>query len=284
MTDTPLPDFIIVGPQKCATTWIYKCLYEHPEVYLPETDSVHYFDINYHRDIEYYQNSFSSYEGESIVGEETATYIREQEAPRRIYDTIPDVKLIFTFRNPIDRAYSHWWHDKSKNKHSYEFDRVLKNYDLYQNWIVPGFYYRHLSRYLDYFPKENIKVCVMDDLVEDEWRYLKQIYTFLGIKQRFTPLYINKKANQGSYRFDKKSLFWKATNLFKNTAPEKAVNAIKPIHSRIVDIMANKSEYEEGMSENMRRDLEEIYIEDIENLSNYLDRDLSGWLEFETLG
>jgi len=49
MSEIPLPDFIIAGPQKCATTWMYHCIYEHPQVLMPETDAVNYFNMNYHK-------------------------------------------------------------------------------------------------------------------------------------------------------------------------------------------------------------------------------------------
>jgi hypothetical protein len=283
MGKPPLPGFIIVGPQKCATTWLYKCLYEHPEVLLPESDSVHYFDMNYQKDLHWYRKFFSNYDNEKVVGEETATYIREQEAPRRIADVLPEVKLIFTLRNPIDRAYSHWWHNRSRNKHSYEFKEALENYDLYQNWVVPGFYYRHLSRYREFFPDENIKICLMDDLIEDEWSYFQDVCEFLGINDDYKPSYINRKANQGSYRFDKDSIYWKMVDQLKDTAPQQIKDTVKPIHSQIVDIMASQSEYNEGMDNEVRKSLEKIYLQDTKNLAGYLNRDLGHWFEFENI-
>jgi hypothetical protein len=280
MAEHPLPSFLIVGPQKCATTWLYNCLYEHPDVLMPETDSVHYFDMFYHKHESWYRNHFSRYDGEQVVGEETPTYIRDEKAPERIGETLPDVKLIFTFRNPIDRAYSHWWHEKSKDKHSFEFEEVLENYDLFQNWIVPGFYHRHLSRYMDYVPEENIKICLFDDLVENDLAYVQDVYDFLGVDDEYVPSLIDQKVNQGKFRMvNRQMIYANVASGFKRIAPAQAVNFLRPAHRRVLQFLISQTEYEKGMSDEVRIDLEEIFMSDIDRLSEYLNRDLGHWLE-----
>lgn len=279
----PLPNFIIVGPQKCATTWLYQCLYEHPDVLLPETDSVHYFDMNYHRGEDWYRKYFEKYDGESLVGEETPTYIREQRAPERIAETLPNVKLIFTLRNPMDRAFSHYWHEKSKDKISFEFEDVFENYDLFQNWIVPGFYHRHLTRYEQHFPDEQIKVLFFDDLVEDDHAYLRDVYSFLSLDD-YTPSVLDEKVNQGKFRgLNKQWVYNKSTSLFKRYAPEPAVDAVRPLHTRTRELLTSKNEYERGMAENTRERLESVFADEMRSLSDYTGRDLDHWFSFRSL-
>lgn len=283
MTKPPTPDFILIGPQKCATTWLYECLYEHPEVLLPETDSVHYFDMNYHEGEAWYREFFSEYDGEAMVGEETPSYICDQRAPKRIAEVLPGVKLIFTLRNPIDRAYSHWWHERSKNKHTFEFTEVFNNYDLYDDWVVPGLYYRHLTRYLQHFPDEQIKICFFDDLVDDDLAFYRDVCKFLNIDADYVPEYVGKKANEGRYRFDKDSIFWLITNVFKRVAPSQAVDALRPAHSWVVDMMASQTEYEKGMDNEVRRRLEPYFTDDIARLAEHTGRDLDHWFKFTEL-
>lgn len=283
MTMPPLPEFILVGPQKCATTWLYECLYEHPEVLLPETDSVHYFDMNYNESEDWYRYFFQEYNGEDIIGEETPSYIRDQQAPERIAETLPEVKLVFTLRNPVDRAYSHWWHGKSKNKRSFDFDEVFDNYDLYNDWVIPGLYNHHLTRYLEQFSEDQIKICFFDDLVEDDLAYYQDVCEFLGIDADYVPDYIGEKANEGRYRFDKDAFFWSITNGFKRVAPRPAIDALRPVHNQIVDMMASQTEYEEGMDDDVRRRLESHFVDDIAELADYTGRDLNHWFEFEEL-
>ncbi|MFB6185876.1 MAG: sulfotransferase domain-containing protein [Halobacteriaceae archaeon] len=284
MAENPLPDFIIVGPQKCATTWLYECLYEHPEVHMPETDSVHYFNINYHRNEQWYRKHFSEYGGEPIVGEETPTYIRDENAPKRIAETVPDVKLIFTLRNPVDRAYSHWWHERSKNKHSFEFKEVFENYDLYQNWVVPGFYHQHLMRYREHIPEENIKVALFDDLVEDDLAYVQDIYSFLDVDSDYVPSLIGEKSNQGKFRsITRSSVHSMSVSAYKKIAPRFGIDLARPIYRRIKSFLASQSEYEQGMDDDIRKLLEKHYIGDLQDLSTYLNRDFDHWLRHHNL-
>lgn len=281
MTRHPLPDFLIVGPQKCATTWLYDCLYEHPEVLMPETDSVHYFDIFYEEGEKWYSDYFSDYDGERVIGEETPTYIRDEMAPKRIAETLPDVKLIFTLRNPIDRAFSHWWHEKSKGKHSFEFSEVLQNYDLYQNWIVPGFYYRHLTRFTQHIPRDQIKICFFDDLVEDDSAYVQDVYSFLDVDDDYVPSLINQKVNEGRFRgVNRESIYGSMVSVYTKVAPEAAIDIFRPLHRRFMEILASQTEYDEGMDEEIRERLERQYVNDIGSLSEYVGRDLNHWLHY----
>lgn len=284
MTEPPLPEFLIVGPQKCATTWLYDCLYDHPDVLMPETDSVQYFDMNYQREEQWYRGHFTQYDGESVVGEETASYIRSEMAPKRIAETIPDAKLIFILRNPIDRAFSHWWHEKSKNKHSFDFEEVLENFDLYQNWIVPGLYHRHLMRFSEYFPEEQIKICFFDDLVENDKQYVQDVYSFLDINDEYIPSLINQKVNQGRFRGIGQTFVYNIiVSTYKKIAPKPAIEAVRPLHRRIRKSLASRTEYEEGMDEDIRERLEERFVNDIRDLSDYTGRDLAHWLQYHDI-
>jgi len=284
MSEPPLPDFLIVGPQKCATTWHYKCLYEHPQILMPETTFVHYFDMFYQKDELWYRNHFSKYDGESDVGEVTRTYIRDEMAPERIAETLPDVKLIFTLRDPVDRAFSHWWHEKSKNKHSFAFKEVFENYDLYQNWVVPGFYHQHLTRFSQYFSEEQIKICFFDDLVKNDLAYIQDVYSFLDVDNEYVPSLVDEKVNQGRFRgIDRMSIYSSAASVYKKMAPRAAIDAVRPLHRGLREILASQTEYEEGMDEDTRKRLEEHYIEDTRNLADDVGRDLSHWLQYHDL-
>lgn len=284
MTQPPLPDFLVVGPQKCATTWLSDCLYDHPDIRMPESDFVHYFDMFYHKNIRWYQDYFSEYDGESAVGELTRTYIRDEKVPERIAKTLPEVKLIFTLRNPIDRAFSHWWHEKSKNKHSFDFEEVLENFDLYQNWIVPGLYHRHLMRFSEYFPEEQIKICFFDDLVEDDKQYVQDVYSFLDINDEYIPSLIDQKSNEGRFRgIGQNSIYSYVVSTYKNIAPKPAIETVRPLHRRIRKSLASQTEYEKGMDDDVRRRLEDHFVDEIDSLQSYVDRDLDHWFDYKNI-
>lgn len=290
MTRSLNPDFILAGPQKCATTWIYKCLKQHPEVLVPEDDSVHYFDMNYRKGKGWYQDHFTHHNGESIVGEVTPSYVRCSVCPRRIHETVPDTKILFSLRNPIDRAFSHYWHEKEKNKISFQFEEVFTNYDLFQSWIETGQYYRHLQRYRKYFNDEQIGVFLFDNLVSSETDFISDIYQFLGANPAFTPSIIGEKINQAWNRFDSKllnSIYRRGFDIILKYGSKTIRNALRPFHEAIrkgqIPFIMRKSEYEQGINSETRRRLEQYFISDMTKLSDYINKDLNHWFEHHNL-
>lgn len=289
MPEPPLPDFIVAGTQKCATTWLYRCLEDHPEILVPDTDSVHYFDMNYAKGEDWYRGFFSEYDGEAVVGEETPSYIRSSLTPVRIAETVPDAKIIFMIRNPVDRAFSHYWHEKSKSKISFEFEEVFENYDLFQNWVEAGFYHRNITRFEEELSRDNIKIMFFSDLVEDDEAFVQEAYSFVGADSNYTPDFLDEKVNESRSRLSIEGLnraYWKSFNIIQENAPQAAKDVLRPAHKAMVNgrgLLSGKSEYEEGIPAETRKKLERIFVEDTRRLSSYVDRDLNYWFEYEDI-
>jgi hypothetical protein len=275
------PDFIIAGTQKTGTTWLFDCLQEHPDILMPKKgnnrpDSLNYFDgMNYHRGESWYLSHFEHYNGEHLVGEETPSYIRSLSAPKRIAQTYPDVDLLFCVRNPIDRAFSHYWHLKSRNKISVDFEACLNSPDFYQDWVVPGFYNHHIQRYLEYFNKKQIYILFFDDLVQDDHAYIKNVYKLLDVDDSFAPSRLDEKENQA---WASGSLYRKAAYHFSKNAPQTLIETIRPIHELYQRVLLSQSEYNEGPPLDVHQELAKIYESDVSNFSEYTDRDLNHWL------
>jgi len=183
-----------VGPQKCGTTWVYRCLQEHPEINCPPHDKTHYFSMYFHRGREWYLNCFGG-SPKKILFDPTPNYLRSPLAPKRIFEENPKSKIIMCFRHPIERAFSHYWHEKKKFRFNFKFEEVLDNYDLFTNWVEPGFYALHLERYLKYFSKEKILVQFFDDLQDDPETFLQELLRFVEIDSHFKPSVLHKKIN-----------------------------------------------------------------------------------------
>lgn len=123
-----LPSFIIVGGQKCGTTSLYSYLIQHPQILslAPDTDAfggkeVRFFSskfVHYNQSMDAYMKNFFSFDSitekdrKYITGEGTPEYLNTLDAPARIKKYLPDAKLIFMFREPVDRAYSNYNHGK----------------------------------------------------------------------------------------------------------------------------------------------------------------------------
>ena len=100
----PLPNFVGIGAQRAATTWAHICLREHPDVFLPDTKEVHFFNRNFDRGIAWYEAHFARHAGEAAVGEVTPNYLNNEEAIPRMAHVLPEARLFVILREPIQRA------------------------------------------------------------------------------------------------------------------------------------------------------------------------------------
>jgi len=108
----PLPDLIIIGAKRCGTTSLYQYLGEHPCISRSTKDNVGFFNNNFELGLDYYRSFFPVKPRNKckkhITFEVTTSYIQESKTAKRIFKTLPKVKLLAMVRNPVDRAYSEY--------------------------------------------------------------------------------------------------------------------------------------------------------------------------------
>jgi len=179
-----LPDFLIIGAAKSATTTLYAYLVEHPQIYMSTEKEPNFFgaDIRYHRGLESYSKLFATAEDEQLCGEATTAYTKFPEYPntaKRIHLAIPDVKLIYILRNPIDRAYSYYV--QLHRRIPYEkltFDRYVE----ITNCCLDGSnYMMQIEQYLIYFARDQFLFIFTDDLVKNTEKCLTDVCDFLKV-------------------------------------------------------------------------------------------------------
>jgi hypothetical protein len=107
-----LPDFIIIGPGRCGTTFFYRLLSQHPHVEPAAKKELRFFSHLYEEDTEWYRRCFPQPEWKdgrwTMTGEATPYYLLHPHAAKRMAEVIPGARLIALLRNPVDRAYSHY--------------------------------------------------------------------------------------------------------------------------------------------------------------------------------
>jgi hypothetical protein len=101
----PLPDFVIIGATKSATTWLLQNLRAHPQVFMPSPE-IHYFSRHFDRGPAWYRSHFETAPEDHVVGEKSASYLPHPETPRRLRELLPEARLVAQLRNPIERVYS----------------------------------------------------------------------------------------------------------------------------------------------------------------------------------
>jgi len=192
-------DFIGVGAQKAGTTTLYNALSIHKEIFLPRRKETHFFDNPgfYSKGIDwYYSEHFAEASSHHTVGEFTPVYMLLPEIPERIAKNLgTGVKLVFSLRDPVKRAFSHYLHNVSNGRENRSFKEALnaerditaipypKN--CHYAYMQRGKYYTQIKRFLDYFPKKQcFFVLFEEDIANTESDVFTNLYKFLGV----TPL------------------------------------------------------------------------------------------------
>ncbi len=180
-----LPNFVVIGPGKTGTTWLYDCLREHPQIGLARhTKETVFFTDYYARGLGWYESFFRDCAGAVAIGEVSNTYFFSAEAAARMAADIPDARLIVFLRHPVERLVSYYLFQR-RNGRALESldDAVAHDPDL----TAQNFFDEHLEPYLARFPRERIFVALYDDLQRDPRALLRDIYRFLGVDADFVP-------------------------------------------------------------------------------------------------
>lgn len=277
------PDFIGIGTIKSGTTWLWKCLREHPQVFMPRMKELEYFDKRHEQGDDWYRGFFDE-AGDRVCGEISPQYMHAPEAFERIAPLAGRVRLIVCFRNPADRAYSHFLMDARaetglpSEAKARRFDELVRAGG--SKYVRFGHYADQLQPYLQRFGREAVHAVFYDDIVTDPLGVVRGVCAFLGVDKTFVPASLGARVNpskryrsvrlfnllQGGLRVMERVGFGEVVLYLKRTA----------VRDRVLAAL----EVPEGygpMLPQTRRELARIYAETNARLGQLLDRDLSGW-------
>jgi len=197
-----LPDAVILGAMKSGTSSLHHYLVQQPGVIEPLRKEVHYFDVNVERGERWYRAHFGR-EGEPGLNLDSSPYYLFHPAvPRRLHERLPDAKLIVLLRDPVRRAYSHYWHERDKGRERLSFeDAIAAEADRLGNseqrladgtlarsrehqhfsYLARGRYAEQLDRWLAVFPHEQLLVLKFEDLAREPLEALNRTLNFLGL-------------------------------------------------------------------------------------------------------
>jgi sulfotransferase family protein len=198
-----LPGFVIIGVMKGGTTSLYYGLADHPNIQLPVTKQIHFFDLNYPKGRRWYEAHFPTRKAGKISGEATPDYLfYHPDSARRLYESLPDARLIALLRNPVDRAFSHYNHMIRLGKETLSFEEALDREDErlsgeaeklsadpsyysfnrhYLSYLSRGRYFEQIEQWLSAFPAEQLLVLNSHSFFDDPDRGAAQVIDFLGL-------------------------------------------------------------------------------------------------------
>jgi hypothetical protein len=177
-----LPDFLVIGAMKCATSSLHAQLAAQPGIAMSAPKEPNFFgdDETYARGISWYSSLFPTDNGTLLVGESSTQYTKFPTYPsaaQRIQRILPDARLVYVIRHPVERLVSHYIHDWTMRKINCPLDEAI---DRYPALVDCGKYAMQLSQYLAYFDSDQILVVFFERLTSYPHEEFDRICRFLG--------------------------------------------------------------------------------------------------------
>jgi hypothetical protein len=302
------PNFFVVGTPKAGTTALYHYLAQHPGIYMspikepayfaadlfaikqqlgiaePDPDALRaYLDgpltgpgTGVVADWDQYLKLFKNVQDETAIGEVSGNYLASSAAPRAIRERVPHARIVMILRDPVDRLFSQYSEAVGEGEASLGFLHWVDEQAALESARTPrlgavwnGFYARHLQRYLEHFPSEQVQVCFYEDYCRSPRAMLRGMFAFLGVDPDFTP-----DLSRGY------NVTWqpRSASLQDATAPLR--NMLRGVAPAAVKrgwrTVAHRRPRRLGHDERNR--VLVIYAEDIRELQQLVGRDLSAWL------
>ena len=179
-----LPNFIIIGAAKSATTSLATVLGQHPEIQISSSMEPKFFGRNYQRGWEWYASQFAGSEHKQFRGEASTMYSSSyrsyRQTPQLIHHHLGAIKLIYLVRHPLERIQSHWRHWNGRIETCPPFDQILRSKRLRQRVVDASLYHQQWSRYREWFPHDAILTMTTAELTDRPRQSIRRILRFLG--------------------------------------------------------------------------------------------------------
>ncbi|MDQ3857395.1 MAG: sulfotransferase domain-containing protein [Actinomycetota bacterium] len=179
-----VPNFIYIGTSKAGSTWIFSVLDYHPSVFVFPQKGLHFFSAHYDRGVDWYLEHFANAGERKIVAEISHSLLFSSDAPGRIAELNPGMKLMACLREPVDRAFSEYLDLVKNGRFQGTFEDAL---DQAPQIVEHGRYGTYLPGYLDQFPRDQLLVTVFDDLKADPRAFAESMFRFLEIESIVLP-------------------------------------------------------------------------------------------------
>lgn len=181
MSDGALPTFILIGAMKCGTTSLHQYLGAHPQICVSDPKEPDFFLRRNEHDRAWYKRCFR--EPAQAYGEASTNYTKHpayRGVPERMHRLLPDLKLLYLVRDPIERAVSHYAHNRVDGRESDPVDEAFRPVED-SHYLQTSRYHFQLSQYLEHYPEERVLVIESERLRADRMSVLREAFSFLGV-------------------------------------------------------------------------------------------------------
>ncbi len=210
MSESKLPNFVVIGAPKCGTTSLYHYLRQHPSIYLPETKELHYFSsralLQNDRGpgdpaalervcdtLESYREFYRRAGDKQIAGDVSPSYLYFDESRHRILEELGHIRIVAILRDPCEKAFSQYMHLIRDQRETLPFrraldaeaDRAQHGWSDLWRYAESSLYAQKLARYFESFGEDRVKVLFFDDLANEPDRTMQSLFEFLDVDSDF---------------------------------------------------------------------------------------------------
>ncbi|MBD3418576.1 MAG: hypothetical protein GF398_00515 [Chitinivibrionales bacterium] len=280
-------DFAGVGAGRSGTTWVARCLAEHPDVCMARVKEANFFLTRYvstrlpGKQLPFMMPrngagpgwmvaQFAHHKLGQLRGEFSPAYLSDPQTPHLMQQHNPAMKLIVCLRRPTDALYSVYFELSKYVALPTTFEAFLT---AYPEFIEYARFVRHIERFLDYFPPTHIFFVIFEDIANKPMDLFKELCDFLDIRQDIQPPSLTAKVNQRRHVRSRKlrSLLHLADGMLANA------NFTRNEWIRRLRQWNLKKAPFAPLSDTTRRSLDREFYEDNKALARFIGRDLSAW-------
>jgi len=274
------PTFLIAGAPRCASRFLHSHLGQHPDILMSILKEPNLFrwPLSKEKLLEDFKQIFVGYDGHKEIGEASTKYFAVPGIAERIKKLAPDMKFIFSLRDPIKRTYSYYYLMVGRGNEHRSFDEVIRE-GTKEFVIQTSLYYSNLKPFFDHFSSDNIHIIIFEDFVKNTNTGFRDIFEFLNVDSNITLSNLKQKnslskvrsrsIDMWNYKWERKISFARKPPVWSKLITQKAFELIRYLNSKPLNPPPIRED-----QENL---LKEIFIPEIEKLETLIGRNLTLW-------
>ncbi len=301
------PNFLIGGTSAGGTSFLSAVLVQHPEIFLPREmrPEPHYYykSWEFEKGLDYYRKRwFSDVPDECIaIGERSSSYLfGGREVAQKIVADFPQMKFVFTLRNPIERTWANYRYTVLQGLENLSFDealasepeRIKQQSGIWaeiqpHNYTGRGFYGEQLQQFLEYFPSQQILTIKSESLSRNTDAELKKVYRFLELSDldfqaQRPPDHTSVNVVNPALQMELREYFGdRFDKVIEATRKEEGLDDFRKSEAdrdAIDKMIENMKGAKEDMPSETRAYLQDVFAEDMELLKTMVDFNIDDWV------